>query len=488
MRRPVFAALTLVAVLAMAGCGSSSGSGSQSATSQELSYFPTTSPLVATVATDPHSSAVKQSKALLARDPSAALFQTGLLTELARAGINYGQDIRPLFGNPAAFGVIGPTLSGSGSSTPFLLAWVTRSASALSRLVSKFGNVQPAGSYEGAKLYTGADLAVAVKGSTLLLSRSTPIIEQSLDRQASGSGFTSAEYARDTGGATSSALVTVAGDLTSALSSPASAQARRIPWVAAIRGYGVSIAAGASGTTIHFHIDTSGATLSPPELPIAAGSTPPTLAGPAPIEFGLHDLTQTIDFAEAAAQASSPVSYAKFSRQVAKLKRKTGFDLNALVAALGGDLQISSDGRSTIGRIAVTDPAAVSRMLADLITAPGVAFKPGTRIARVGNGLFQVTEPDGSRLELGLVGHELVLGKATVAEVRSFVAEPSTPAAGAAGALTFKVSLSELLSLTTHGQPLAGIEQQLVGQLGDLTGTATASPSGLNGTATESLK
>ena len=53
--------------IALAGCGSSSKSGSPLPT--ELSYFPSGSPLVLTIETDPNGSAIKGVSALVAKSP-----------------------------------------------------------------------------------------------------------------------------------------------------------------------------------------------------------------------------------------------------------------------------------------------------------------------------------------------------------------------------------------------------------------------------------
>src|SRR5947199_28945 len=66
MRR--LGALVVMAALALAGCGSSS-SGSSSPVNTELSYFPSGTPFVMSVQTDPNSDAIKQMHALVAHFP-----------------------------------------------------------------------------------------------------------------------------------------------------------------------------------------------------------------------------------------------------------------------------------------------------------------------------------------------------------------------------------------------------------------------------------
>lgn len=459
-------------------------SAAPSPTAQALSYFPASSPLVLTIATDPQSAAIRNARALIQRFPAAALLQTALFARAAQIGINYNQDIRPLFGNPVAVGAVGAQLTGS--RTPFLLAWMTKSPRALAALIRKLGSLRPAGSRDGAKQYVASGAAVAVDGATLLFSRSTEVIDQALDRHAHSQGFTAAQYARATTGMSSAALVRVVGNLTGVLSTPQSARARTIPWVAAIRGYGASISAGPSGLTIRYHVDTTGRTLGASQLPIAAGSSAPSVASSLPILTGVRDLPKSIDFVKAAARAVSPASYARFTARVARLKQRSGFDLSALVSMLSGNLYVASDTHTTLACVRVSDPAAVSAMIAKLAAAPGLAFTPGTTIHSLGHGVYAVHERH-AELTMAVINHQLLLGRATPAELQSFARAPTSPVAGTSGSVAFKIALPDLLHLTLTHPPTAAAQQFLT-LLGNLTGSAAATPSGLTGSATLALR
>lgn len=162
----------------------------------------------------------------------------------------HNRDIRPLFGNPIAVGAIGTQgLTGS-QIPPFLVVWVTKSATKLTALLGKLQGLRSAGTHDGPKLYAGGGVAVAAAGPTLILSRSTSDLETALDRHAHQQGFSSADYARATTGIGPSGAVEMFGDLANVLAAPSAAKARRVPWVAAIRGYGVSIGSSPAGVTI----------------------------------------------------------------------------------------------------------------------------------------------------------------------------------------------------------------------------------------------
>jgi Protein of unknown function (DUF3352) len=486
VRRLLFAALAVLAAGLVAGCGSSRTTGAPSPTLQTLSYFPSTASFVLTVQTDPKSPGIKNTRALEQHFPQAALLQTALFTRLGQLGIDYNKQVRPLFGNPVAFGVL--SARASGSQTPFLSAWVTRSQSALAGLIEKLGPaLKSNGMHDGAKLYTVGGGTLAIAGPTVLIARSPQDVDAALDRHKSAQGISPSQYAKLTTGLAGGSLMQMFGDLTQALAAPQAAQARRVPWVAAIKSYSASINATPSAMMIRFHLNTTGRSLTASQLPLAAGSSPPAVAGTAPIQMGLRNLAQSIQFLEAAEQASEPARYAKFTTRLGVLKRRTGFDLQTFVAMLTGTLDISSDTETTIGRVAVRDPASVTAMLKRLAGAPGLAFSEGTQIRSLGGGFYAIHERSGSDLTLGVVANQLMLGKATPTQIRVFARAPTAPVPGAAGAAAFRIGLQDLLHLTLTRAP-SPAAQQLLNVLGDVTGSVSATTSGLDGRATLALK
>jgi hypothetical protein len=482
------------AALAIAGCGSSSGSGSGSShaaspLATELSYFPTNTPFVLTVATDPNAPALKSAEgALLSRFPEANLGIAALEQKLQSVGLNYDADIKPLFGNPIAFGAASPTVfSGGGASAgrDFLFAWVAKSASGLKSLISKLvrGGAS-SGTRDGASLYQLGSESLAVNGATALLG-SIAEVTAALDRHAHGAGFTAAEYSSETNGLPQSTLMEVFGNLTGVLSQPGAAKAHQVPWVAAIRSYGAAVSTSASGVSFQYRVDTSGGPLTSSQIPIATGTTAPQLAGTAPIIVGINDPAQLVTFGLKAEQVASPSSYAKFESRNAKLRKKTGVDLQSLTSLFTGSLIIESDTHTTIGRVTVSDPAKATSALAALAGAPKGTFKKDTTITKLGGGFYSINEPK-TTLTVGVAGNQLVLGQASVAQAKAFAAAPASAASFAHGSVAFQIALADLLrsKLGSAGGSTSLILQTVLSHIGNVTGWAAASASALTGSAT----
>lgn len=478
--------ILVLAALVIAGCGSSSSSPPASSDrGAELSYFPSGSPFVMSIVTDPNASSVRAAQSLVGQFPIATFGETALMTMLKQHGIDYHSDIRPLFGNPVVFGAPGTSLSGA-STSQFVAVWVTKDAGKLTALIKKLG-LHGAGSHDGATLYQGGGAStVAIDGATAVIGASQRAVTSALDRHAHGGGISSAAYSQASAGLPQDALIETFGNLSGVLSKPSAANALRVPWVAALRGYAASISATSTGLTFQYRLDTSGGALTAAQLPIASGSAAPALAGTLPITVGIKDPAQVVTFAEAAEQATSPAGYAAFLKRDAAARAKTGVDLNSMLKLLTGDLIIASDTHTWMGRAMVSDPAAAAQALAKIAGAPRTFFNRATRASSLGGGFYAIKEPQ-SVLTIGLVGNQLVAGKATVSQLRGFATAPTAPAAGAQGSVAFSVALTELLHIAIKGTP-PQIVQTILNSLGDITGWAAASPSGLTGSATLALK
>lgn len=412
------------------------------------------------------------------------LGEAALVARFDQLGVNYSTDIRPLFGNPLVFGATTPTLSGP-SSRQFLLAWVIKDPSTL-RSDLKHAGRHATGSYDGATLYPFGGGALAIKGAMVVASGDATAVRNALDRHDHGGGITAKTYAAAVKGLPSNAVVEVFGSLVGVLSSPHAANATRVPWVGAVKGYAVALSAGSAGLSMDYRVDTSGGSLSSSQLPFASGASSPGLAGTMPIEVGIRDPFQAISFLESVGQATQPASYRRFAAREAALRKKTGIDLDDLAKLLTGDLIIDSDGHTTLARATVSNSAAVRHLLTKLASAPPrLLFSHATRVRKLPGGFYMISRRR-STVYAGLVRDQLVVGEASPRALGAFAGAPVSQAGGS-GAIAFRVALSDLLRLAVHRAP-SRVEQTILRLLGDITGSSSVSSSALTGHATLGVK
>jgi hypothetical protein len=473
--------------LIVGGCGSSSTPKVSSPSATELSYFAPGTPLVAAVQTNSRGAAIQNAEGLLGVFPLAKLAIPAIESELLPPDLSFQSDIEPLGGNPLMLGVLDVSGPSSLSGSSFLAVWITRSATKLATVVKALG-LRTTGRDDGATLYgTSGSATFAVDGATLLFGSSAADIEAALNRHAHGGGISSAAFATATASLPAHALVEAFGSPSSLLSSPGAAAARKIPWVAAIRSYGAAISAGSSGLSVQFRVDTTGGSLTPAELPIASGTTAPELAGTLPIVVGLSDPAQTLNFVVAAGQAAEPGALAQFTRRQNAAKAKTGYDLETFASLLTGQAIIETNLKTTVGRAQVSDPAGAARQLSQLPRVVRDIFHTATGISRLPGGFYAVKEAHRKSFNLGLVGDEFVAGVATPAQLKAFAAAPATAVPGAQGSVTVRITLLELLRLALKHTP-STLVQSVLATLGDVTGSASATPAGVTGHLTLGVK
>ena len=488
MRRRV--AGLLVTVVLLAGCGSSSTPGAPAdPAGAALSYLPVASPIALEIQTGTHSEIAQALAAIDARFPIATLGQNALLAKLQTLGIDYRTDVKPLLGNPIVFGSTGGPVRAFGQH--FIVAWVTRSTQRLNALLHKIPSLERTGNHDGATLYgrRGTTGALAVDGPTVLFARSSADLLSALDRHAHGGGLTAAQHDADIQGLDGQAAVQVFGNIQAILDTTSAASAKRDPWVGALRTFGVTVSFARTGLTFAFRLGTDPGSVTTAQLPLAPGAASPGLITGAPIQAGIHDPAHIINFALDAIQAVSPRKYQDVLRELASAKRKTGVDVRALASKLSGDMVVDSDTHSTLIRLVTSDPQSVSSALNKLSSTRNALGTGSSHLQRIGPNAFAVRS--GGRRELmSVIGDDLVIGvppkggSLSPAVMTHFAHAASAPLAGASGAVAFRIALNQLLAITTPQASQSPIARQILGLLGDITGSVSATTSALTGHVT----
>lgn len=475
----------VLGIVLLSGCGSRTPAAPSKPLASALAYFPAQSPVIATVQTAPHSATGRSMQALQRRFPFLTLARVAAMAQLRKLGLDYTRDLKPLFGNPI---VIGSSAGGvSHLRASLLAAWVTRSAAAVTHLLHLIPALHRDGARDGATLYSLPSLEVAVRGPVVVLGLSRDTVLQALDRHARGAGMTPQQATAALPHTAAPPALEVFGDLQTILTSPGAAKAKTIPWVAAARTYGVSFGATANALDFDFRIATDPSALSPAQLPIAAGTRSPGVVGGLPVQAALRDPAQVANFVLAAIRAAAPGQYARTLRELAATRRRTGVDVLSLAGQLTGDLVVDSDSRTTLIRAGLGDPPVVSAALAKLAGRRN-ALGTGTTLERAGSGTYAIPS-HGRRALIAVIGRSLVAalpprGQAVGASALTHFAQaPATAVPGASGSLVFRIAINQLVAIASPNAMRSPIAAQLLGLLGDLSGSVSATPSALTGHA-----
>lgn len=491
MRRAV-AALLCVVPLAAAGCGSGS-SGAKSPLDDALGYLPKSAPFVLAIDTNLGDSQWKSLTANEQKFPFSGQVMNSLKQSLSQAGFDFDRDIKPILGNQAVVG--SPTVQGfTGSNTQVVAALKAKDQGKLSSLLSRSKDAKKDGSSNGATLYrdtTGTD-ELAQKGDMLIIASNKQQLVAALQQRGRGDRLTEDQFNTNMNGLPGGALLRTYIDVQGLInSSPASANATKIKWVAALRTVGVTMSSTSGGIAFDVNARTDPSGLTDADLPVASGdASPPVSAKPGEIGVGLRGIDQTERFAESVAQAVSPASYSDFLKSKRKLGSRLGVNLDRdLIGQLSGNASIAYDlGGGFALRADPKNPAAFAKTLGKFSrVAPSFARGaglPGARLSRVG-GLYKLTGRNGKTIYYGMVGKVFAVSNSAsrLAEVATV---PAQAVPGAKGAISLNADAGKLVAGIIQKAAGGGLGGAFGGSLvsaplGNLTGWATSSTSGLVG-------
>jgi hypothetical protein len=288
-------------------------------------------------------------------------------------------------------------------------------------------------------------------------------------------------------------LLRVAGDMQAILSaSPNGGMARKVKWVGALRGFGVTVKSESDGLAIDFAAKTEG-DLSDQDLPIASGDgSAPILRRGGEIGLGIRDAAQIVEFAQQASKSANPSGSARFEKQKAKVNKQLGIDIDKdLIGQFTGNssMSISLGGRYAI-RSEVKDPEALKGTLAkvadDLPKLLEGSGKKNVGLAKPKgrNHYYALATPNGKSVIFGVVDKVFVVASDSSRAGQAATQSPS-PVAGAKGAVTLGADAEALVNSALKrigGQ--AAQAAAFTGPLGDLTGSMKAD----SGSLTANLK
>ena len=480
---------TLIALLAgsallAAGCGG----GSESATEDALSFVPEDAPFVLAIDTDPDGEQWQNVNDLLAKFPGSgqakSQFKEGV-KQGSGGQIDYDRDIEPLLGNDLVIAIT-DAQGFTQPEPPVVLAMKIEDEDKARELAT--ADSDQVGTVEGVEIYetTQGSGFVAIADGSIVATRTREEIDAAIERHVDDAGMTEDGFEELLAGVENEGVVRMGMNIEAVLDAvPGGAEAKKVPWVAALRNYGQAFRAEEDGVAYDFNLTTED--VAPEDLPFAEGAESPAVVRRAgEIGFGIRNAAQTFYFGEQVAKETDPAGFDKYMKEKGKAAKALGIDIDRdIVDQFTGDatVSVSLDGKVAF-RSDVADAAALKETLAKI--APrlerlepgediGVTTPPGS-----GEGLYAIARPGGQKLVFGLVGESFVA--ATDAERAAQVGgqSPST-LEGAEGAMAMVLDARSVANAALAQSGRGAAAQLLTGALGDFVGSVRSETDGLSG-------
>jgi hypothetical protein len=497
MRR-LLVSLIVLACLVAAGCGGGDDSGS--ALDSALAFLPKDTPFALAVDTDVEGDQYNAVSSLIDKFPFGDQVKSSVRGQLEQLGngVDFNDDVKPVLGNPAVLGAADTeTVTGDGSN--YILALQAKDQGALEDLVDKL-NPREMGEASGATLYQEGDTDFAVKDDLFVIADNQSQLKSALERADGDDHFDEDAFDEALDGLPGGALMRLYVDVQGLLTSdPGSVDARKVKWIGALRGLGLTATAKDDAVDVDFRLKTEG-DLSDEDLPIAPGEeAPPVIKREGEIGLGIRDLAHIVRFAENAGQAIDPAGFGDYARAKKTIDTQLGVSLDDdLVGQMTGNVSasVSIDGGFGV-RAELKDPAAFKRTLAKVADvlpsfAEGAGFgtvalsKP-----KAGEDFYALAQPDGDTVIFGVVGDVLVVANDARRAGALATTEP-TAVQGANGSVVVGADAEQLVNTVLQqfgpafGLPdLGGLGTGLFTRpLGDLNGYVSASTGELRGKLT----
>jgi hypothetical protein len=480
---------TLIALLASsalvaAGCGGGSGS----ATEDALGFVPEDAPFVMAIDTDPDGEQWQNVNDLLAKFPGSgqakSQFKEGV-KQGSGGKIEYDRDIEPLLGNDLVIAITDPQ-GFAKDEPPVVVAMKIEDEDKARELAS--ADSDKIGTVDGADIYetSGSSGFVAIADGSLVATRTREDIEAAIERQADGAGMTEDGFEDLLAGVENDGILRMGFDMAAVLDAVlGGAEAKKVPWVAALGNYGQAFRAEDDGIAYDFNLTTED--VAPEDLPLAEGAESPAVVRRAgEIGFGIRNAAQTFHFGEEVAKETDPAGFDKYMKEKERAAKVLGIDIDRdIVDQFTGDatVSVSLDGKVAF-RSEVADPAAMKQTLAKI--APRLErLKPGEDIGVTtppgsGEGLYAIARPGGQKLVFGLVGESFVAASDAARAAQVGGQSPSA-IEGAEGALAMVLDARSVANAALAQSGRGAAAQLLTGALGDFVGSVRSETDGLSG-------
>jgi hypothetical protein len=358
----------VAAALALAACGGDGATGdTANRAGSALSYLGSDTSVIALVTTDLESEQVRS----LDENVVRPLGESGLEEQLRRiaddSGISYENDVKPLLGNDVAIGVVERPASGEEGDLTFVAALETKDAERLREVANRIAFFEPAGEEGGATLYriTQSTAFAAVEDDVFVIGDTRETLERALARRDGGDGLDDDAVGARLTDLPGDAAIRVAGETDVLLRRDALDQFSDLPWIAALRSFGVAISADEGELRIDATLNTDPDDVNEDDLPLATGDdTPEVLDRDREIAGANSNQSQTTVFLLRAARAAYPES--RFVREVDALEEELGIDFEQeILRQFDGPSvsAVSPDGRRFAARSEVSDPEELARAM-----------------------------------------------------------------------------------------------------------------------------
>ena len=371
MRCAVTACAFLLAVAA-AACGGDDTAAPGSAAGDALAYLPKDAGVVVLVSTDFEDEQWQRFDRQIFRTFGQGSLENTLEEAVEGEGsVSYEDDVKPLLGNDVVLGTLGEAgdLTGDDdgeNGDGFVGALEVTDGDEAESALEK-GGFERTGEESGAVLYRNDEGEVAaVEGDVVVVAQDRETLVHALTIRDDGEGLTEDDLDEKLVDLPEDVLVRAFGDLENLGGIEQLARFRNVPWVAAVRSFGLTVSLPEDDAlNLDAAVVTDPDALEEEDLPLASGeAAPEVVTREDEISGANRDQSRTTVFLLRALRAGYPDS--RFVRAVDKIEEELGIDFEReILRQFDGPSAsyVSADGSVFAARSEIRDPDALRTVL-----------------------------------------------------------------------------------------------------------------------------